>query len=230
MVYAFILLLVMSSPLRADEDEPKLILDDDWKIWVRIGPTVGFPMGASADVSGKLTFAYGGQVGGSFRKIPGNWSFEFLKTEINRVEYNNISETQVATFSGDDIQLLFSWRLPFNKRTGISPYAEAIAGGLIYTSSIEARYVSLGTTYTIGYDDHQRFTYIFGIGAGASLLIGTIGGNEKSRPVGLALQLSGRWLFGGPVYLPEEVSGDFPVYNLRHYQSFSVGFGLLFLI
>ena len=231
MAVVFIMMLALfSCPLPGDEEEPQLILDDDWKIWVRIGPALGFPMGASADVSGKLTFAYGGQVGGSFRKLPGSWSAEFLKTEQTRVEYNAVSDWKAATFSGEDIQLLFSWRLPFGKRSAVSPFVEGIAGGLLYTSSIVARYISMGVAYTVGYDEHQRFTYIFGLGAGASLLIGTIGDEEKARPVGLALQLYARWLFGGPVYLPQEVSGDYPVYHQKNYQSFSLGFGLLFLL
>ncbi len=227
-----VLVLIAVCPLPGQDDqEPKLVFDDDWKLWFRVGPTVGLPMGASADVNTKLTFAYGGMVAGRFGgKIPGNWTAEFLTTESSTVQYANISESKQANFSGKDVQLLLSWQLPFTRRAGIAPYAELIVGGLIYTSTIEAQYIMNNMAYTLGYDEETRFTYLCGLGLGASLLLGTVEGRSDSRPIGFAVQLFARWLYGGKIFMPVEVVGDYPDFEERHYQNFNLGFGLQFLL
>lgn len=223
-----ILVLLVVSPLRGNENE--IILDDDWKLWFRVGPTLGLPLGVAAETSDKLTFAYGGLVGGTLGKLPGNWAVEFVKTETTTVLFNEIAPDKQAIYNADDIQLLLSWQYPFGGRTGISPYLEVIMGGVLFTSSIEAQAILTNQAYTIGIMERQRFTYLVGAGCGASLLIGSVAGGADSRPVGVALQLYGRWLYGGPVPLTKAESGDYPILDLRHYQSVSFGFGLLFLL
>jgi len=223
-----LLILLVSATLRGDE--PQLILDDDWKLWFRIGPTLGLPVGDSAIANDKLTFAYGGLVGGTLGKMPGNWAFEFVKTESSLAQYPDISSFQRANVSSDDIQFLLSWQLPLSKRTGIAPYVELILGGILASSNIEAQVVEDMQLYSLGFDNAQRFTYLAGAGAGASLLIGTVAGGADSRPVGVALQAYGRWLYGGPVPMALSVLGDYPLMVYRHYQCVLLGFGLQFLL
>lgn len=222
-----LLIIFMGGVLAAEEHQ--LILDDDWKLWFRIGPTLGVPMGAAADINGKLTFAYGGSVGGSFGRLPGNWAFEFLKTESSMTMFD-VNASHQAMYRASDIQLLASYQLPLSRQAGIAPYVEVILGGLLYTANIEAQILAANQWVPIGYDDSQRFTYLVGGGAGASMLIGTVPGSSDSRPVGLAVQLYARWLYGGPVNMALPVSGNYPFFQLRHYQNLSLGFGLLFLI
>ncbi len=224
----FSLTLLLALPMMGEE--PQLILDDDWNTWFRVGPTLGFPMADLATASNKLTFAYGGLVGGRFRKIPGNWTVEFLKTESTMNQFTDISADKRAVYTADDIQLLCSWQLPLSRSAGIAPFAEIIFGGILYSSSIEAKLLRYDQMFSVGYMDGQRFTYLVGAGFGTSILVGTVEGGADSRPVGLALQLYGRWLYGGPVPMAQPVSGDYPLLNLSHYQSFYLGFGLLFLL
>jgi hypothetical protein len=223
----FLVVILLTAALGAEEHE--LILDDDWNLWFRIGPTLGVPLGDAADINGKLTFAYGGLVGGSLGKLPGNWSFEFLKTESTMTMFD-LSPTRAAMYTASDVQFLFSYQLPLTGRSGLAPYVELIAGAILYTANIEAQVLSQNQWVPIGVANSQRFTYVMGGGAGASLLIGTVSGSSDSRPIGLALQIAARWLTSGPVNMIELVSGNYPTLKLRHFQNFSLGFGLVFLI